>query len=157
MTQLHFWIVAGITLVIIIVCMVINNAQYQLIKDLIPYLKETVKQSLILNHESGKARKVSLDEIPKLEEWFNECKNYGWINVLGLGSILGLIVSGGVYHSLSLIITSLSIIFLASNIFFLPRALGRLFKAIDINNGYVLLMKAFEKAQQLKVDPQTPI
>lgn len=158
MTLLHFYIVCGITLATIVLCMVINNAQYHSLKRLIAFLSETVKQNLILNGEPGKARKISLDEVPQFESWFNECKNYGWINLLGLGSIIALIVSGVSYHTLSLVPCLLSVLFLAINIIFLPKAFSRLNKSIDTNNGYVMLIKTFEKAQELKsVDPQTPI
>ncbi len=152
MTLTNFWIVAGASLVIIVACMVINNAQYQLLKRLTNFLQLTVKPSLIRNGEPNKARKISLDELPKIQEWFGECQNYGWINLLGLGSSLGLLVSGGVYHSLSYIIVMLSGLFVASNIFFLPRAFIRLNKAIEINNSYVLLLSVFDKAQEIKTN-----
>lgn len=148
----HFWIVAGFTQAVAIVCMLLNNLQFQTLKELLVFLKETVKPSLITNHEPAKARMVSLDEVPKIEEWYSECQNYGLINILGMLSAIGLLVSGGFYHVLSYIIILSSGMFLASNIFFLPRAFSRLNQAISINNNYVLLLAAFDKAQEIKPD-----
>lgn len=143
----HFWIVCGITMISVIACMVINNAQYHALKNLIPFLSETVKANLILNGEPGKARKISLDEVPQMIAWLNECKNYGWINLFGFSATLALIVSGGMYHKLSILTIGLSALFFVANIIFLLKAFDRLNKAIEKNNSYVLLMKTFEAIQ----------
>lgn len=147
-----FWIVCSFTLFMAVLCTLINNWQFQTLKNLLEFLKETVKKSLIKNGEPSKARQVSLDDVPKIEKWFDESQNYGLINLLGLLSSLTLAVSGGLYHVLSYIIVLPSAMFLASNIFFLPRAFHRLRQAITINNNYVLLLTALEKAQEIESD-----
>lgn len=152
MTMTRFWFVAGFTLIAAVVCMLVNNAQFRIIQNLLIFLKETVKKSLISNGEPNKARIVTVDEVPKLEGWFDESQNYGLINMLGLLSAVCLLVSGGIYHVWSYIIVVPNVMFLASNIFFLPRAVKRLSKAVDINNSYVLLIQAFEKAQEIKTN-----
>lgn len=152
MSMTTFWVVSSITLLVATVCMIVNNWQFQTLKELLVFLQETVKKSLITNGESNKARMVSLEDIPKIQEWYNECQNYGLINICGMVSAIALLVSGGFYHVLSYIIVLPSGMFLASNIFFLPRAFDRLNKAISINNNYVLLLAAFDKAQEIKSD-----
>lgn len=161
MTMTNFWIVSGITVVVTLVCMIINNAQHTILKHLHFFLGKTVKASLILNGEPHKARQITLNEIPKIEGWFNECRNYGWINIFGMTSVLGLLISGGFYHRLNIIVTSSCALFFLFNILFLPKAFTRLNKAISITNNYSLLMAALNKAEENKkqtsVDPETLI
>lgn len=144
MTPTTFWLITGMISIVAIISTIINNAQFQLLKQLISYLGTIVKPSLIKNGEPDKARTITLKEIPKLEDWYNECQNYGLVNIFGLLSVLGLTVSGGIYHYLSYIIVMLSTFSFVANILFFPKALNRLNEAVTINNNYVLLMKAFE-------------
>lgn len=146
--MVNFWIVSIATLIVAIGCCIINNAQYTLLKHLIEWLKIVVKKKLVNSGEPDKARMISTEDVPKLEKWFNECQNYGLINLFALLSSIGFIISGAIYHDQSLIISSLSAIFFATNIFFLPIALVRLNKAISINNNYMMLMEAFEQAEK---------
>lgn len=141
--MMTFWIVSGITLIIIVVCMLINNAQYTVLKHLF-LISEEVKRTLLLNGETSKARNVSLKDVPKFELWFNECRNYGWINIFGLTSALGLLMSGGLFHRLNIIVILSNVMFLSFNIFFLPKAFRRVNEAIDMNGNYNLLLAAFD-------------
>lgn len=152
MTPTHFWIATGITLIITIACIIINNAHFQLLKQLISFLQGNVKKILFLNGQPDKARQVTRDDVPKLEQWYNECQNYGLINLLGLVSVTALAVSGGVYHSISYIIVMASALFLVLNILYLPKTFNRLNQAIAINNNYLLLMMTFDQTQELKKD-----
>lgn len=145
MTPTYFLWVSIIAIIIVCGCTIINNAQFHLLHQVLIFLREHVKKSLILNSEITKARKVTLEDVPKLEKWYNECQNYGIINILGFISSVSLLISGLIYHSLSYIIVLFSAMFLTSNLMFLPRALHRLKQTIDINNDYVLLIKGIEK------------
>ncbi|MDE1830464.1 MAG: hypothetical protein KGI25_09095 [Thaumarchaeota archaeon] len=155
MTTTYFWTATSTTLVLTFICFIINNALFKILGNLIYWLylsEDSIKKLLIRNGEPDKARKITTDEVPKLIIWYDECKNYGLINLVGLVSAIGLMVFGGIYHELPYIVIVASVIFLVSNLFFLPRAFKRLNQTIEINNGYVLFLKAFEQANEIKTD-----
>lgn len=149
-----YWIGGG-ALLSTVICTVVNNLQHQQLKTIIPWLNEDLRRMFVTAGESAKARLISLEEVPKLEVWHNECKNYGLINILGLCAISWFIISGGLSHKLPYIPLVLSAMFLTSNIFFLPRAFSRLVETGYITNNYNLLIAAFEKADEIENKKET--
>jgi hypothetical protein len=140
----YTWLVGFCGFIITIVCMFTNNRLVSLLISTTGYLNNIVKPDLMRNDKSKEARFVTTHQIPLLNIWYNEQLNYGLINIVGVLVTSVFLVYGGILHKLPYIIICLSTLFVSANIIFLPKAVARLFKVIDVLSNYILLIALLE-------------
>lgn len=146
----YIWWIAGGSVLATTICLLTNNRLVWLLGHTMQYLNEYAKPQLITNNRPTDARFVTTAQLPLLTSWHNEQLNYGLINIIGVICTIVFFVYGALFHKLPYIIISLSALFLGANLLFLPKAITRIFKVIEILTNYILLIKLLESEHKLR-------